>query len=301
MIQRVSRTIVAAVAGVAIGGGAAHVAAQSPQVPSTTSGQVQPRTPYGEPEERAQAPAVPAQNPRAAAPVDLTGYWVSLVTDDWRWRMVTPPKGDYLYLPLNAEARKVADTWDPARDEAAGEACRAYGAVHVMRLPGRLHIAWQDDRTLKIDADAGTQTRIFNFAAGRPLSVVSQENPVTPANQVVQDQKIAPTWQGHSVAEWQYDGPRRRGPAPPARRGSLKVVTTRMKPGYFRKNGVPYSGDAVLTEYFTTIKEDTGDEYLIVTTMLDDPRYLASPYVRSAQFKKQKDATGWNPTPCSAR
>jgi hypothetical protein len=73
-----------------------------------------------------------------------------------------------------------------------------------------------------------------------------------------------------------------------------------MKPGYLRKNGVPYSSDAVLTEYFTTIKEDNGDEYLIVTTMLDDPTYLAGPYVRSAQFRKQKDASGWNPTPCSA-
>jgi hypothetical protein len=246
--------------------------------------------------------AGPAQNPKAAAPVDLTGYWVSLVTDDWRWRMVTPPKGDYLYLPINAEGRRVADQWDPAKDEAAGEACRAYGAVHIMRLPGRLRISWQDDKTLKVETDTGTQTRLFQFAGGRPLTVVSQENPVTPANQVVQDTNIAPTWQGYSVAEWQFDGPRRRGGnAPRARRGSLKVVTTRMRPGYFRKNGVPYSGDAVLTEYFTTIKEDDGAEYLIVTTMLDDPKYLSSPYVRTAQFRRQKDATGWNPTPCSAR
>jgi hypothetical protein len=292
--------------------GSAGIAAQgqpAPQQPARPpAGQVAPpANPYGEPpaegrEGMEQGGAQRPQNPKALAPIDLTGYWVSLVTDDWRWRMVTPPKGDYLYLPINAEGRRVADQWDPAKDEAAGEACRGYGAVHVMRLPGRLHITWQDDRTLKLETDTGTQTRIFNFPGGRPSTLVTQENPVTPANQVVQDTSVAPTWQGHSVAEWQFDGPRRRGStAAPAKRGSLKVVTTRMKPGYFRKNGVPYSGDAVLTEYFTTIKEDDGAEYLIVTTMLDDPKYLASPYVRSAQFRKQKDGAGWNPTPCSAR
>jgi len=77
---------------------------------------------------------------RAGAPIDLTGYWVSLVTGDWRFRMITPPKGDYTSIPLNAEARKVADAWDPAKDEAAGEQCKSYGAPALMRVPGRLHI-----------------------------------------------------------------------------------------------------------------------------------------------------------------
>ena len=70
---------------------------------------------------------------------------MSLVTDDWRYRMLTPPKGNVDYLPVTAEARRVADAWDPAKDEAAGEQCKAYGAVGVMRLPGRLHITWEDD------------------------------------------------------------------------------------------------------------------------------------------------------------
>lgn len=262
----------------------------------------QPVNPYGEPPLDARERSGPQVSGKAGAPIDLTGYWVSLVTDDWRWRMVTPPKGDYLYLPLNAEGRRVADTWDPARDEAAGEACRAYGAVHVMRLPGRLHITWQDDNTLKVETDAGTQTRLFNFRGGRSMTTVVPTNPVTPVTQMIPAENVQPTWQGYSVAEWEYDGPRRRGGGGPLpKHGSLKVVTTRMKPGYLRKNGVPYSGNAVLTEYFARITEDNGDEYLIVTTMLDDPQYLAAPYVRSAQFRKQKDATGWNPTPCSAR
>src|SRR5215475_6857747 len=78
-----------------------------------------------------------AQTARAAAPIDLTGYWVALVTNEWRWRMVTPPKGDYATLPINAEARRIADTWDPARDEAAGNECRSYGAAIIMQVPGR--------------------------------------------------------------------------------------------------------------------------------------------------------------------
>src|SRR5215468_9442259 len=107
-----------------------------------------------------------AASAQAGAPIDLTGYWVSLVTDNWTYRVVTPPKGDYLYLPLNAAARRVADTWDPAKDEAAGEQCKGYGAAAVMRVPGRLHITWDSDTTMKVETEAGTQTRLFHFAGG---------------------------------------------------------------------------------------------------------------------------------------
>lgn len=216
--------------------------------------------------------------PRAAAPIDLTGMWVSLVTDDWRWRMMTPPRGDVLYLPVNAEGRKVAEAWDPAKDEAAGEQCKAYGAPGLMALPGRLRIAWDNDTTLKIEADTGTQTRLLHFGGRRPAG--------------------EGTLQGYSAAEWEVRGGRRGGGA---RAGQLKVVTTSLKPGYFRKNGVPYGANAVLTEYYARLTEDNGDQYLVITRFLEDPQYLAGPYVRSVQFKRQNDATGWNPTPCSAR
>jgi hypothetical protein len=229
------------------------------------------------------APQGPPPTAKAAAPIDITGYWVSLVTDDWRWRMLTPPKGDYLYLPLNPAGRQAADAWDPAKDEAAGEQCKAYGAPSIMHLPGRLHITWESDSALKLDVDAGTQTRVFHFGAA-------------------QSQAAEPSWQGYSTAQWEVDGAGRRGraPAAPARHGSLKTVTTRLRPGYFRKNGIPYSANAVLTEYFTTLT-DGGVDYLVVTNFLDDPQYLAQPYVRSVQFKRQPDAKGWNPTACSAR
>jgi hypothetical protein len=223
----------------------------------------------------------PASAARSIAPVDFTGYWVSIVTEDWRWRMMTPAKGDYASVPLNAEGTRVAGTWDPARDEAAGEQCRSYGAPAIMRVPGRLHIIWQDDNTLRVDTDAGTQTRTFQF--GRPQP---------PAGE--------PTWQGHSVALWEPGGGGRRG-APPVLAGSLKVVTTGLRPGYLRKNGVPYSGNTILTEYYSATHEDNGDSWLIVTTVVEDPRYLNGRFFTSSHFKKLPDASGWKPTPCAAR
>ena len=224
-----------------------------------------------------------ATSPQAAAPIDLTGYWVSLVTDNWTYRVVTPPKGDYLYLPLNAEARRVADAWDPTKDEAGGEQCKGYGPLGVMRMPTRLHITWQDEKTLKIETDTGTQTRLLHF--GPPEAPTGSR-----------------TWQGYSVAEWQLPGSGRGrgGQGAQSGTGTLKVTTTQMRPGYIHKNGVPFSENAVLMEYFTIVS-DRGTTYLVDTLMLEDPKYLTQSFVRSAQFKKQADATGWDPVPCSAK
>jgi hypothetical protein len=215
--------------------------------------------------------------------VDLTGYWVSLVTEDWRYRMATPPKGDFASVPLNPEGQRVANEWDPARDEASGNQCKAYGAGGLMRIPGRLHITWQDDSTLKVEADAGTQTRLFHFGA---------------------PQGQGGDWQGVSTASWdrslsplgfQFFG------APPSSGGSLAAVTTKLKPGYLRKNGVPYSANAVITEYWDRLDVPQGDSLLVVSAEVVDPTYLAQPFWTSTHFKKQSDASGWNPTPCSAR
>jgi hypothetical protein len=221
----------------------------------------------------------PPATARAAAPVDLIGTWVSLVTDDWRWRMVTPPKGDVLYLPVTAEGRRVAEAWDPAQDEAANQPCKAYGAPGLMIMPGRLRFSWEDDQTLKLEFDTGQQTRLLSFARG-----------AQPA--------AAPSLQGRSLAQWELP-PGRRGGA--ARTGQLKVVTDGFTPGYFRKNGVPYGGNAVLTEYYVVLSEADGAQYLALTLFLEDPQYLTGPYVRTVQFRKEPDNSKWTPMPCSAR
>jgi hypothetical protein len=220
-----------------------------------------------------------AAAPRTAAPVDLTGTWVSLVTEDWRWRMVTPAKGDYASVPMTPAARKVADSWDPARDTAAGEQCRAYGAPAIMRVPGRVRITWENDNTLKVETEAGTQTRLFQFGAASPT---------------------APSWQGTSSATWIGGGGGRRGGGAAARGGSLRVVTANLRPGYLRKNGVPYSANARITEHFTRLDESNGDTYLVVTTLIEDPEYFTTRFQVSTHFKKVPDASTWNPTPCSA-
>jgi len=214
---------------------------------------------------RGAAPA--PRSARESAPIDLTGYWVSFVTEDWRFRMVTPRKGDYARVPLSPEGRKAADSWNPAADTAAGNQCRAFGAAAIMRVPGRFHITWQDDATLRIDADAGTQTRMLRFVESPPGER---------------------TWQGHSVARWE------------AAAGSLRVVTTNMRAGYLRWNGVPYSETATLTEHFDVAPHRDGGQLLVITTIVDDPQYLQRPFIVSSHFKRERDGSKWSPTPCSA-
>jgi hypothetical protein len=231
----------------------------------------------------------PQSRPREQAVLDLTGYWVSVITEDWRWRMLTPPKGDASGVPLTIEGRKATDQWDPAKDEAAGLQCRAYGAAGVMREPTRLHVTWADDRTLKIEIDNGTQTRLLRFGQPGAAGVPTLPGP--------------PTWQGQSIAAWEGDAatPVQRGAAPGGPR-DLKVVTTHMRAGYLRKNGVPYSPQATLTEYFDLVPaQPNGDRWLVVTSIVDDPLYLTEGFVTSTHFRKEPGGSAWHPTPCSAR
>ena len=230
----------------------------------------------------------PPPTPQSAEPIDLTGTWVSIVTEDWQWRMVTPQKGDVSSIPVNAEARKMAQAWDLQKDVADGVQCRAYGVGGLMRVPGRIRISWQDANTLKLEFDAGTQTRLMRFDR------TQQPGPRD--------------WQGHSRAEWtDIAGGRatevnRVGEVENIgnniRNGTLKAITTNMLPGYLRKNGVPYSENMVLTEYFDRHDERDGSQWLTVTSIVDDPRYLNTPFVTSTSFKKEADGSKFRPTGC---
>jgi hypothetical protein len=236
----------------------------------------------------------PPPTAKAQAPLDLTGQWVSVVTEDWRWRMVTPPKGDYASVPLNAEGRRVADTWDLAKDAAANEQCRPFGAAALMRMPTRVRISWQDDTTLKLESDAGQQVRLFKFAAPGPAPA-----PVTTSAPVATSGEKS--WQGVSVAEWSKTAVSRGlgfGGARGVAGGNLKITTTQLRPGYLRKNGVPYSENATVTEYYNRHDEPDGTSWFTVTTVVDDPRYLNQPFITSSSFKKETDTAKWNPTPC---
>ena len=246
---------------------------------------------------------------RTTAPVDLTGYWVAVVSEDWRHRMLTPRKGDFESVPLSAEGRQTANAWDLAKDDAAGLQCKAFGVGGIARQPGRLHITWQDDNTLKMEFDAGTQTRLLHF--DRTKQATGEK-----------------TWQGHSIAQWEGPGGGRggapvraqlgnsTGPIAPGgggrgqrggpalasslnQGGSLKIVTTHFREGYLRKNGVPYSEGAVITEYVHRLPSEPGeDSWLLVITAIEDPRYLSQPFYTSTQFRLERDGAKWAPTPC---
>ncbi len=248
-------------------------------------------------------PAVAQQAPAGGsvyqrfAPIDLTGTWVSIVTEDWHLRMITPPKGAFENFPLTPAARQAAQAADPAAMQAAGQACMAYATPTIMREPGRVRIAWEDGDTLKIETDAGQQTRLLHFA-----------NAPAPGER---------SWQGHSVASWTYSGgfdPRRvgesdqagnnnggrRGRAPQAPQGGkLEVTTTNLRAGYLRKNGIPFSQDAVVTEYFNLITEPDGTRWFVVTTRVHDPENLVVDYITSTNFRREPDGSKWDPTPCS--
>ncbi len=244
----------------------------------------------------------PPPVPRAAAQIDLTGNWVSVVSEDWRWRMITPPKGDYANIPVNPEGRRVGDTWDPAKDDAAGEQCKAYSAPAIMREPGRLRITWEDDFTLKMETDAGMQTRVFQFA--RPAGAPGAAPAAAPTAAAPE----ARSWQGVSVARW--EAPPRAGTGggiglglgPRVTGGrTLEVNTTQIRPGYLRKNGIPFSANATVQEFYDAFQEPGGAEWFVVTTIVTDPQYLTAPWVTTSHFKKEPDASKWSPTPCKVR
>jgi hypothetical protein len=247
------------------------------------------------------APPGPLPTGRIGAPVDLSGVWVSVVTEDWEYRMRTPPKGDvgtgvgmppgFGAIPLNPAGMAAANAWDPSTDGR----CDAYGIGGIMRMPGRLKISWQDDLTLKIETDAGVQTRLLHFLP-----------PSGPAGPAVASDKGARTLQGYSVAEWRrgvgFDAfglglTPERGAGPP-RWGSLMVVTTNMLPGWLRRNGVPYSDKATITEHFARFTHPEAGDWFVVTTVVEDPTYLTQTFITSSNFKKEANDSKWDPKPC---
>jgi len=135
---------------------------------------------------------------------------------------------------------------------------------------------------LKIETDAGRQTRLLQF-----------DKPQKP--------QAGRTWQGYSAAAWEII-PQRGGLGVslqhgPGRVGTLKVVTINLRAGYLRTNGVPYSEDTVVTEYFDRLTE-SGTDWLTVFTIVEDPRYLDQQYITSTHFKREPDRSKWMPTPC---
>jgi hypothetical protein len=230
-----------------------------------------PQPPPGPPDTR---------SPRERAPIDITGQWVAIVNEDWRWRMVTPPVGDTASLPVNERGRAAAAAWDLERDKAEGNLCKAFAGPGLMRQPTRIRIAWEDDDTLRLEFDAGRQERRFEFT------------PQAPAERSLQ---------GYSEASWFRQQQSRGvfGQRTPPEGGSLVVRTTHLAGGYLRANGVPFSERATVEEFLNTFTlPGDANAWLVVTMVVEDPEYLTTPLIVSSQFKKEASRAGWNPRPC---
>lgn len=237
---------------------------------------------------RRGAPAGPPPPAEQAAPIDLTGYWEASVTEDWQWRMLTAPPGDYASVPLNPAGQAIAKKFDP-RPYGSGFTetidCRAYGAAGLMRMPTRVHITWVNQNQLQIETDWGQQTRQIYFNR--------QDMPHGP-----------PSAQGSSLADWITPqnlaagfGPP-RGPQPKPVNGKLHVVTDNLTPGWLRRNGVPYGARTHVEEWFQTFTDPTGKNWFDVTTRVIDPEYLMAPFITSSDFRQEPDNSKWSPHPC---
>ena len=224
---------------------------------------------------RSRVAAVQHHHPaRASAPIDLTGYWVAVVNEDWRYRMVTPAKGDYGGVRSRRKRCRSSTTGirpQTRRREECKSWCRrghaaAGSASH--HLAGRHHTEGRGGR-----GHANASLSI----PGRPAAAGT------------------PTWQGDSTAQWERGGGRG---APPVG-GSLTVVTRNMRPGYLRKNGVPArerdrhgAFRPVAISWWPDARRHHGGRRSAVSTAATH---------RQLAFQRKADGSKWDPTPCSAR
>lgn len=243
------------------------------------SGETWPQTPI---------PSAATASAQTQAPFDLQGYWVSVITQNWQFRMIVPGPGEYADIPINRPAKAFADAWNANTEEAAGRQCEAYGGAVIMRLPERVHIHWQDPNILQVDTDSGMQTRLLHFGATGPAA----------------DEPLS--LQGYSRARWvkltrstqQFAPPT---VAPNGHAGSLEISTDHLQAGLLRKNGVPYGSRTRVHEWWDVRTEPGGQQWLSISTRVVDAEYLLSPYIYDSIFTREADASGWDPSPCSLR
>jgi len=197
-----------------------------------------------------------------AAPLDLTGYWEPLITEDYKLRMHGVKKGDYNGIALTDAAKAIADRYRPdaGAEELLLDKCVPHGAVRILFTDTRLHIT-RDNNVITTELEAEGQTRRFYL-----------DNRKWPGGEL--------QWQGHSIAY-------------PDGKSMLTVITRHMRPGLLRSNGIPYSEEAVLTEHYTR----HGD-YFTVIQVVEDPGYLTEPFITSTSFRKIPKPDDWQMGSC---
>jgi hypothetical protein len=204
----------------------------------------------------------------ADAQTDLSGEWVVVPTQA---NVASPEIGEYVGLPLNEEARRRAEIWNPAIESLPEWQCRPPSGASIKLGPSSLRIRKEIDPTSReIVAFEAEWLR----SASVPIYLDGRPHPPEYARH---------TWGGFSTATWLGD--------------ALKINTTHLKEGYYRSNGVPQSDRATLTEYLMR-RRFRGQDYLTWVVIADDPVYLTEPLVRSGQYRLDLTRT-LSAYPCS--
>jgi uncharacterized membrane protein YgcG len=190
----------------------------------------------------------------AFAQMDLVGEWANLFHEDAPERLGGPDIGDYAGMPLNEAARMKADAWNADVLSEPERQCIPHPADYSPRGPAMVQI-WKELDPLSRELVA-LRTHISWQGPERYIWMDGRPHP---------DEFAAHTWQGFSTGEWLGQ--------------VLKVTTTHLKMGWIRRNGIPRSDQAELTEYF-----HRHGNYLTWTVIINDPIYLTEPMVRSSDF-----------------
>tara|TARA_R110000824_G_scaffold336_1_gene1691 strand:- start:112504 stop:113289 length:786 start_codon:yes stop_codon:yes gene_type:complete len=233
--------------------------------------------------QRGGAPAGPPPSAQQAAAFDMTGYWVSVVTEDWRWRMLVAEPGDVENgIPLSPAGRALAEAWRPDDNEL--ESCLVFGGAGIMRYPGRLHISWEDEETLRVDFSAGEQSRLLHFNAAADSTAMT------------------PSLQGYTTANWYKERQTRGlgfgGPVRSFEGGNLRSVTRNLRPAFLQRNGIPYSDQTSIEDSYKVIDAPNGDRWLIITSVVTDPVNLQQKWITSTNFKYEENGDNWDPIAC---
>jgi hypothetical protein len=201
----------------------------------------------------AQAPASGSSLP--AAELNLSGNWLPMYHEDWPERGDGPELGDYLGLSISDGARRAGLSWDASRMSVEEHQCQVHVSPYIYRGPTQLHF-WEerDPETQRVIA---IKNYLSNYQQTRTIWMDSRPHP---------SEYAAHTWMGFSTGKWEGS--------------ALKVYTTHIKQGFLRRNGLPESDQATLTEYFIRY----GDSLLTHVSILTDPVYLAEPLIRSQDF-----------------
>ena len=190
----------------------------------------------------------------ATAQMDLSGAWGQRFHEDAPERGAGPEIGDYTGLPINDAARRRADAWDAAKWTMPERQCEPHPADYGPRGPASLRISSTLDPVSQ-DVVSWNVTVLW-MVQQRTIWMDGRAHPSEYAQH---------TWQGFSTGEWEGD--------------MLKVTTTHLKEGWVRRNGLPRSSEATMTEYFLR-----HDDYLTLVTVVRDPVYLTEPLVRTSNW-----------------